>query len=195
MSKLRESTLESIAATIKLTKQVVDIENHYQLDDEKVDWLKELVCELEEEVAEQYHQDELKKGSLKLNFSLLRRSNSTYKEHLVIQGDLNGTYQTPCVKCLELSNQIFSGSYSACFLHDSFESNPEYEEVDSIFCEGEEREVYFFSKGLIDLKEFIHEQIYMNIGPFPLHDPNCKGLCGVCGVNLNRELCPHQTAQ
>ena len=45
------------------------------------------------------------------------------------------------------------------------------------------------SDGKLDLAPLIREQIWLDIPMKPLCDPNCKGLCPHCGINLNRESC------
>ena len=38
----------------------------------------------------------------------------------------------------------------------------------------------------------VHEQLYIHVDAFPLHSPDCKGLCSQCGVDLNTETCQCQ---
>lgn len=42
----------------------------------------------------------------------------------------------------------------------------------------------------LDLVEMLRTVILLTIPPRPLHDPKCRGLCDVCGKNLNEQ--PHQ---
>lgn len=41
----------------------------------------------------------------------------------------------------------------------------------------------------VDLTEDIREDILVNLEPFPLCSPTCKGLCPQCGRNLNEGPC------
>ena len=41
----------------------------------------------------------------------------------------------------------------------------------------------------VDLTEDIREDILVNLEPFPLCSPTCKGLCPQCGKNLNEGPC------
>jgi uncharacterized protein len=43
--------------------------------------------------------------------------------------------------------------------------------------------------GTVDLTEDIREDILVNLDPFPLCSPTCKGLCPQCGKNLNEGPC------
>jgi len=41
----------------------------------------------------------------------------------------------------------------------------------------------------LDLGEAIREELILAVDPFVLCDPECKGLCPVCGTDRNRETC------
>lgn len=41
----------------------------------------------------------------------------------------------------------------------------------------------------IDLGEAIREELMLDLDPFVLCDPECKGLCPHCGVNRNQQTC------
>lgn len=53
--------------------------------------------------------------------------------------------------------------------------------------------VSFYRDDEIDLFEVAREQFYLALPMKPLCQPECKGLCPVCGVNRNRESCTCQT--
>jgi uncharacterized protein len=55
-------------------------------------------------------------------------------------------------------------------------------ELDTEFYEGEE----------IEPVDLIKEQLLISIPMVPLHSPECKGLCSVCGTDLNKTECGHQ---
>ncbi|HEX9136023.1 MAG TPA: DUF177 domain-containing protein, partial [Nitrospirota bacterium] len=44
----------------------------------------------------------------------------------------------------------------------------------------------------IDPVELVKEQLLISIPMVPLHGPDCKGLCPVCGTNLNEAACSCQ---
>ncbi len=52
-------------------------------------------------------------------------------------------------------------------------------ELDMEFYQGEELEPI----------EFVREQLLIALPMVPLHDPGCKGLCSVCGTDLNEAEC------
>ena len=47
----------------------------------------------------------------------------------------------------------------------------------------------FYTGDEIDPVEYIQEQVLITIPMVPLHAPDCKGLCPVCGRDLNESNC------
>jgi uncharacterized protein len=47
----------------------------------------------------------------------------------------------------------------------------------------------FYQGDEIDPVELVKEQLLISIPMVPLHAPDCKGLCPVCGTNLNEADC------
>jgi uncharacterized protein len=47
----------------------------------------------------------------------------------------------------------------------------------------------FYRNDAIDLSELLQEQFYLSLPMKPLCRPDCRGLCPVCGVNLNLASC------
>ena len=97
---------------------------------------------------------------------------------LLVQGEFSARTEAQCVRCLMSFSQP---------LHFDF------------------TELYAFSKksvtesGLmvpedaqIDLQPLVREYALLEIPISPLHDPDCKGLCPVCGQDLNERDCGHR---
>jgi uncharacterized protein len=47
----------------------------------------------------------------------------------------------------------------------------------------------FYENEEIDLGQLMREQFYLSLPMKPLCGPDCKGLCPICGTNLNRGTC------
>lgn len=52
-----------------------------------------------------------------------------------------------------------------------------------------ELDVAFYQGDEIDLSEIIKEQLLLSIPMVPVHRPDCKGLCPVCGTDRNEQEC------
>lgn len=179
-------TLKKLDAQINISKISMDVTTDYDLN-EDVDWVAELMDELEENTDRE--DEEYKKGSLEIEMSIKRKNEKPFADHVLIRGGFKTSFQMPCVRCLKLTRQTIEEPFTAAFMNKHFETEPEYEEADDIFTENENFDLYFHEKGNIDIKEMVHEQIYIHVDAFALHDPNCKGLCSQCGVDLNTESC------
>lgn len=54
---------------------------------------------------------------------------------------------------------------------------------------GGELETDFYQGDEIEPLEFVKEQLLISIPMVPVHSPDCKGLCPVCGTDLNEADC------
>lgn len=155
--------------SVIVNKYSFDIIEDYEID-EKTPWVNDLLVELEE------HNDNdvaYPKASMKIKAQISRKTNHFLKDHLIVQCELESHFHLPCGRCLYPLPQSLNLNVSAAFLHESMEKMPEYEESTTIYADSREMELYFYKKGLADIKEFLHEQIYIEIEPFP----RCAGEC------------------
>ncbi len=154
--------------------------------DEKISWVAGLASEMQgvEKAAAPPPQ-------LKIELGIKRQADDFRGNFLLLKALIKGRYQTTCVRCLEEMWQELEQNVQAVFLASHFEDAPECRDLTSLFIESEEYELYFHRKGKVYLKEFLHEQMQMGANPFPLHHPDCRGLCPDCGQNLNHGDCKH----
>ncbi|MBF0464962.1 MAG: DUF177 domain-containing protein [Nitrospirae bacterium] len=68
---------------------------------------------------------------------------------------------------------------------------PEGEPVseDSVELSTGEMDVCQYSEGEIDIAQMLREQVILNVSISAVCSDNCRGLCPVCGINLNTETC------
>ncbi len=93
-----------------------------------------------------------------------------------VTGRIAGRFRLTCSRCLA----DFTGGF-------------EYK-VDEVFYfdDGEEKGGYEVQRPVIDLEPMIRDAIGLGIPSQPLHDEACRGLCTVCGADLNFEDCGHR---
>lgn len=156
--------------TVIVSKYSVDIFEEYELD-KSTPWVKELMVELEEEND---NEAEFAAADMKILAQITRKTNTFLKDHLVVRAQVKAHFHAPCGRCLYPLPQELDLNLAAAFLHESQEKLPEYAEATTVYADGQEMELYFFHKGLADLKEFIHEQIYIEVAPFPRCGGECK---------------------
>ncbi|NPA06238.1 MAG: DUF177 domain-containing protein [Chloroflexi bacterium] len=96
---------------------------------------------------------------------------------ILVHVRLHATTPQVCVRCLRPFEQPL---------------DIEFEELYAFEPEAEAEQRYP-SSGLIDLGPLVREHMILAIPLKPLCHSECKGLCPVCGADLNQGPCEHQT--
>lgn len=97
---------------------------------------------------------------------------------ILLQVDFNALTELECVRCLTHFQQTLNVNFtelyafSQRYVTDSGLLMPE--------------------TGIIDLAPVLREYILLEIPISPLCRPDCKGLCPICGNNLNESTCNHE---
>ena len=103
---------------------------------------------------------------------------------VLMTGKVQTTLRLQCVRCLKEFSYPLSTTFELT-LHPLKEAPSEGEtELGS-----EEMESSFFEGGEIYLSEIACEQIFLEIPYQPVCQEGCKGLCPVCGKDLNISSC------
>jgi DUF177 domain-containing protein len=99
-------------------------------------------------------------------------------------GRVETTLELPCSRCLEPFTlpveQTFDLRYQP-HAQNAGEGEREIEEDDLTTA--------FYEDDEIDLGQLMREQFYLSLPMKPLCADDCRGLCPVCGTNLNRGTC------
>jgi len=174
---------------IKLGHYNFDETYEYELGTD-LEWVKSLLDELEENTDKE--DSTYERSEFSCSLKIKRKSGKPFGDHILIWGHFSSKYQAPCVRCLTPTPQEVDADFQVSFIPKVLETEPEFEELDDIFTENEEFDLYFHDKGNVDVFEMLHENLFMNIDHFPLHDAQCLGLCQECGKDLNHGPCKHQ---
>ena len=153
-----------IDSSVAVTNYSHDITEDYELSNEKTPWIQEILTELHEQLDPE---DVYPAGSMKLSLEITRKKNPFIGDHLIVRAKVDARYHLPCGLTLVPLAQHMLLNVNAAFLHDSQEKLPEYVEATTVYADNEEMELYFYRKGLADIKEFIHEQIFLEVPAFP----------------------------
>jgi DUF177 domain-containing protein len=97
---------------------------------------------------------------------------------LLVQGKLRAVTPAECVRCLADFVQPLEIDFTELY---AFSSN-------SVTESG----LYVPENGLLDLAPLIRDEMYLAIPISPVCKPDCKGLCPICGENLNETTCHHE---
>jgi uncharacterized protein len=106
-----------------------------------------------------------------------------------LTGRLRATLECDCGRCLEPFEVPVDTTFDLLFLPASLNTGTDEQEVAE-----DDLGVSFYTNDAIDLRQVIREQFYLALPMKPLCREDCQGLCPVCGINRNREVCSCDTA-
>jgi uncharacterized protein len=100
------------------------------------------------------------------------------QQGLLLQGEFEAAADLECVRCLETFSQPLKWSFSDLYAFDKRNI------TDSGLLVPEDAQ--------IDLEPLLREYALLEFPISPVCNPDCKGLCPVCGENLNQTDCGHR---
>lgn len=105
-------------------------------------------------------------------------------EEVRIQGDIQGRVALQCSRCLINFQKELSLNIDLLY-------HPAAEVAKEETCEvsRDEINIGFYSNDELDITQVIREQLILNLPIKALCDETCKGLCPVCGADLNLQRC------
>ena len=103
---------------------------------------------------------------------------------IVVTGTVSAQAMVECARCLEPFTLVVEGVVESGFL-------PAGEIAEADPDEGWES----FDGESIDLLPAIVAALVMEVPFAPVHDESCRGICPVCGCDLNREQCGCEPAE
>ncbi|MEO0249864.1 MAG: DUF177 domain-containing protein [candidate division WOR-3 bacterium] len=98
---------------------------------------------------------------------------------LLLQGEFAAETTLECVRCLEDFTQLLKWSFTDLYAFDSRSVS--------------ESNLFVPESGQIDLELLLREYAFLEFPISPLCKPDCRGLCPVCGENLNKVDCGHRS--
>src|SRR3990172_10852221 len=101
-----------------------------------------------------------------------------------IRGSLCADILLTCCRCLENYSFHVDTVLESCYAPSNEASDEKEHELTK-----EDLEVSFYRDDVIDLNEFLIEQILLTIPMRILCSAECKGLCHMCGQDLNKGTC------
>jgi uncharacterized protein len=96
---------------------------------------------------------------------------------LIVQGDFSAETTLECVRCLTDFDHELNWDFTELYAFNKKSVS--------------ESELLLPEDQQIDLQPLIREYALLEIPINPICKPNCKGLCSVCGENLNEVDCGH----
>jgi uncharacterized protein len=110
------------------------------------------------------------------------------RELFEVQGTFWTSLRLPCSRCLKNFDSPLTSDFELTYTKE-IPSMTDIFEDEEIELRAEEIGMIYFKGEEINLEQGIQEQVVMAFPLQPLCDDNCRGLCPICGSDLNRGDC------
>ena len=94
---------------------------------------------------------------------------------LKLDGQLKTSYKTACYRCLKEIEGLIDIKISESFVNRKQDAD--------------ELDAYIYESRIVDLEKAMEDNIILNLPMKQLCIKECKGLCQMCGTNLNEASC------
>ncbi len=130
------------------------------------------------------------KGAASTAFTAVISIRPTGNGNLHITGRIQSEVQLECSRCLKSFAYAIDTELSIDAAPvNTMGTAPEHELA------GGELDMEFYQGDEIEPLDFVKEQMLISLPMVPLHSPDCKGLCAVCGTDLNVADCGCRSEQ
>ncbi len=101
-----------------------------------------------------------------------------------VKGSIRAAVAIPCARCLKECIVPIVSEFTECLILQRYAPDEQDKELVP-----DDLDVSFLPEEGIELRDIVEEQIWLNIPMKPLCHDHCKGLCTVCGADLNLAEC------
>ncbi len=107
-----------------------------------------------------------------------------FGDRVLIEGKADSKLSLTCSRCLKMFSSPVNFSFETEFIPvKEIEMNVEHE------LSNEELDVSYYRDDEIDIEDLINGHVLLAAPMKPLCRPDCRGICKICGVNLNETVC------
>jgi len=110
------------------------------------------------------------------------------KQQFRLAGAVKTTLELECSRCLEPFTLPVDSTFDLRYQPHAANTGEGEKEI-----EEDDLTTAFYENDEIDLGQLMREQFYLALPMKPLCGDDCKGLCPMCGTNLNRGTCDCKT--
>lgn len=106
------------------------------------------------------------------------------RDQFHLSGTVSTAVELTCCRCLERYRLPVRESFDVLYLPQAHAPGGEETEV-----EDDDLTTAYYREHVIDLGQLMQEQFYLAVPVKPLCQDDCRGLCPLCGTNLNQGGC------
>jgi uncharacterized metal-binding protein YceD (DUF177 family) len=164
---------EKIGAQINLLKLAANNTLEFEFDQD-IDWVRDMLMELNENATDKKPQDWLSETSLVIFGELTKKNKADIGEFVVVKGTIEATYATECVRTLKPMKMDLDVPFKIAFIDQAMAETELFKDLDETYVENDVYEIYFYDKRIIDFQSMIHEQIFLHVDQYPVLDADSK---------------------
>lgn len=105
-------------------------------------------------------------------------------DKILVRGTIRGGVRIRCDRCLEPFRREMESQFQVYLVVPK--QRADQEEIELL---DEDMEVDFVKGDAVDLSDIVREQIYLSLPMRSVCKESCRGLCPMCGTNLNERYC------
>jgi DUF177 domain-containing protein len=106
------------------------------------------------------------------------------KQQFQLTGRVQTMLELPCSRCLEPFTRPVDAQFDLRYQPQALNTSADEHEIQE-----DDLSTAFYENDQIDLGQLMREQFLLSLPMKPLCTDACRGLCPVCGTNLNRGNC------
>lgn len=101
-----------------------------------------------------------------------------------VTGSIRAAIALPCARCLKECTVPIVAEFKEYLILPKYAPSEQDKELFH-----DDLDISFLPEEGVELRDIVEEQIWLNIPIKPLCDNECKGLCTICGADLNSGEC------
>lgn len=169
--------INDLEPKLNLTKLPLNQVREHRLNKD-CPWVRQLLIELNENATTKDPEDYLQNTFLNIDLKIQKKFEPNLGEYLLMEFKIESTFITECVKTLDEMNDHLEIENKCCFIEQHFADEPEYADQTDIYMGSDMYELYFYENRQVELKEMLHEQIYLNVNQYPSTEAKSAGEAG-----------------
>lgn len=164
---------DKVSDKINLIKLASNVTTEFDLDQE-VDWVRDILVELNENASEKTPEEYLKETTLVIHGEFTKKNKPDMGEFILFKGVIEATYVTECVRTLKPMKVDLDVNFKVCFIDETLSTSELFKDIDETWVDNDVYEIYFYTKRTIDFMEMIHEQTFLHYDQYPVLDADSK---------------------